>query len=149
MAYALNFIPISDLIFMDNKNAVIVIAIVAVMAVMAVAAVTVMNNDKVSGEDTYTLYVGLNDSVTHEDYDPDYAAGIVDAIVVKYADGFTRYLANGGWVDDGDIGYEKSLVYVITGIDADKAHKIADDAKAALNQKSIMITISKQNVEFY
>lgn len=73
----------------------------------------------------------------------------MDAIVVKYADGFTRYLASGGWVDDGDIVYEKSLVYVIAGIDADKAHKIADDAKAALNQKSIMITISKQDVEFY
>lgn len=57
MAYALNLIPTSDFIFMDNKNAVIAIAIVAVVAIMAVAAVTVMNNHKVSGEDTYTLYV--------------------------------------------------------------------------------------------
>ncbi len=149
MTYAMNFIPASDFIFMDNKNAVIAIIIVAIVAILAVAAVTVSNNDKVSGEDTYTLYIGLNDSVTHEDYDPDYAAGIVDAIVVKYADGFTRYLANGGWVDDGNVVYEKSLAYIIAEIDKDKAHKIADEAKVALNQNSIMITISKQDVEFY
>ena len=30
-----------------------------------------------------------------------------------------------------------------------KAHKIADEAKGALNQDSIMITMSKEKVEFY
>ena len=136
---------------MENSNLIKIIAVVLVVEVILAGAVVALflKDDGVKGEDSYTLYVGLNDYITHEDYDPEYAANIVDHIVVKYADGFTRYLANGGWVEGTDITYEKSLVYVIAGIDLEKAHGIADEAKKALNQSSIMITLSKQQVEFY
>jgi hypothetical protein len=136
---------------MENKTVITILAVAVVVEIILAGAVVAlfMKDDGVKGEDSYTLYVGLNDYITHEDYDPDYAADIVDHIVVKYADGFTRYLANGGWVEGDDITYEKSLVYVIAGIDLDKAHGIADEAKKALNQSSIMITLSKQEVEFY
>ena len=136
---------------MENSNLIKIIAVVLVVEIILAGAVVALflKDDGVKGEDSYTLYVGLNDYITHEDYDPEYAANIVDHIVVKYADGFTRYLANGGWVEGTDITYEKSLVYVIAGIDLEKAHGIADEAKKALNQSSIMITLSKQQVEFY
>jgi hypothetical protein len=136
---------------MENSNLIKIIAVVLVVEIILAGAVVALflKDDGAKGEDSYTLYVGLNDYITHEDYDPEYAANIVDHIVVKYADGFTRYLANGGWVEGTDITYEKSLVYVIAGIDLEKAHGIADEAKKALNQSSIMITLSKQQVEFY
>ncbi len=136
---------------MENSTLIKIIAVVLVVEIILAGAVVALflKDDGVKGEDSCTLYVGLNDYITHEDYDPEYAANVVDHIVVKYADGFTRYLANGGCVEGTDITYEKSLVYVRSGIDLEKAHEIADEAKKALNQSTIMITLSKQQVEFY
>ncbi|MBO7352520.1 MAG: hypothetical protein J6U12_06390 [Candidatus Methanomethylophilaceae archaeon] len=137
---------------MESRTITTILAVVVVVELIlagAVIAVFLNNSEDDSGEEIYTLYVGLNDSVTHEDYDPDYAADIVDNIVVKYAYGFTRYLANGGWTEDGGLIYEKSLVYVIEGIDLEKAHGIAGEAKKALNQSSILITTAKEKVEYY
>ena len=137
-------------ILMEKQNMLILVTIVVVEIILVVAVASVMlNNEDNAGDEVYKLYIGLKDSTTHEDYDPDEAADIVDAIVVKYNDGLTRYISNGRWVDNGYITNEKTLVYEIAGIDVNKAHKIADEAKVALNQDSIMITMSKEKVEFY
>jgi len=137
---------------MESRTITTILAVVVVVELIlagSVVAVFLNNSEDDSGEEIYTFYVGLNDSVTHEDYDPDYAAGIVDEIVVKYAEGFTRYLANGGWIGDDGLVYEKSLVYVIEGINMDKAHGIAGEAKKALNQSAILITMAKEKTEYY
>jgi len=135
---------------MENKNAIIGIAVVAVVAIIAVTAVSVWNNGNSPGEDIYRLYVGMNDSITHEDYDPEYATAVVDKIVVNYSDGFTRYIANGGWRDEnGIMCYENSLVYMIQGIDSAKVKKICDEVKEALNQSSVLVTISRERADYY
>ncbi len=135
---------------MDDRKAVIAITVVAVVAIVALAAVYVSNSGKDDGEDIYTLYVGMNDSITHEDYDPEYATAVVDAIVMKNVGGFTRYNASGGWsYEDGSAGYENSLVYIIQGIDMKVAHKICDEVKSALNQEAVLITVTKEKLEYY
>lgn len=92
----------------------------------------------------------MNDSVTHEGYDPDVVAPDIDRIVMKYSSGLTRYSANGAWMgDSGEIDYEKNLIYTISGITLDDVKKICDEVKVMLNQSSIMISISNDPAIFY
>lgn len=137
---------------MENKNIIaIIVVILAIEVILAGLVIHVMVDDGGSGdEDAFTLYIGLNDSVTHEDYDPDVAAEWIDEIVLKYSDGLTRYLANGAYTyDDGTVTHENSLVYTLVGISIDDVHKICDEAKEKLHQSAILITIEKQTSEFY
>ncbi len=137
---------------MENKSIIaIIVVILAIEVILAGLVIHVMLDDSGSAdEDSFTLYIGLNDSVTHEDYDPDVAAEWIDEIVLKYSDGLTRYLANGVYTyDDGTVTHENSLVYTLVGISIDDIHKICDEAKEKLHQSSILITIEKQASEFY
>jgi len=137
---------------MENKNLIAIIAVILVIEViLAGLVIYMMVNDSDSGdEDSYTLYIGLNDSITHEDYDPDVAAGWVDEIILKYSEGLTRYQANGVYTyDDGTVAHENSLVYILVGVPLDDIHKICDEAKEKLHQSSILITVNKQTSEFY
>lgn len=141
---------------MDNRNTVILIAVVIVEVALVIAVATLFINGSNNGgapyddgDDIYTLYIGLNDHDTHKDYDPEYAKEVLDKIVLKYADGFTRFLAGGGWTEEGVKICENTLVYIIAGIDKAKAHSIADDAKVALNQHSILISVTKEKTEYY
>ena len=134
---------------MDNKSIMAIIAVVVVVEIILAGAV-VYGMSGHGQEDGYTLYIGLNDSITHEDYDPEEAAGWVDAIILKYAGGLTRYDANGAYTyDDGTIAYEKSLVYYLTDISIEDVHKICDEVKELLHQSSILISVTKQSSEFY
>jgi len=137
---------------MNDKTILAVIAVVvAVEIILAAAFVTAFNGqEKESAEPTYTLYIGMNDSVTHEGYDPDVVAPDIDRIVMKYSSGLTRYSANGAWMgDSGEIDYEKNLIYTISGITLDDVKKICDEVKVMLNQSSIMISIFNDPAIFY
>ena len=137
---------------MENKNIIaIIVVILAIEVILAGLVIHVMLDDSGSGdEDAFTLYIGLNDSVTHEDYDPDVAAEWIDEIVLKYSDGLTRYLANGAYTyDDGTVTHENSLVYILVGVSIDDIHKICDEVKEKLNQSSILITVEKKASVFY
>lgn len=137
---------------MENKNIIaIIVVILAIEVILAGLVIHVMLDDSGSGdEDAFTLYIGLNDSVTHEDYDPDVAAEWIDEIVLKYSDGLTRYLANGAYTyDDGTVTHEDSLVYILVGVSIDDIHKICDEVKEKLHQSSILITVEKKASVFY
>ncbi|MBO5547879.1 MAG: hypothetical protein J5920_03875 [Candidatus Methanomethylophilaceae archaeon] len=134
---------------MENKSILTIIAVVVIIEIILAGAVIYAMSDH-GEQEGYTLYVGLNDSVTHEDYDPDEAAAWVDEIVLKYVGGLTRYNANGAYTyDDGTIICEKTLVYYLTDVSLEDVHKICDEVKELLNQSSILISIGKQKSEFY
>ena len=134
---------------MDKKNAeIIVVALIAIVAVAAIAYTMGAGND--SKGDSYTLYIGLNDSITHEDYDPAEAAVWVDEIVLKYVGGLTRYNADGAYTyDDGVIAHEKTLVYYLTDVSLGDVYKICDEVKDLLHQSSVLISFQKLKSEFY
>lgn len=136
---------------MDNKQLLAVVGVLFAicMAFTACTAVGVFDRHSEPSDEVYTVYIGLNDSETHEDYKPDKVAPEIDKIVTTYCSGFTRYFANGAWSDDGTVSYEPSIVYVLCGTELSEVHKICDKVKADYHQQSILITISKDKVEFY
>lgn len=138
---------------MDTNKVLIVlaVAVVASLAFTACTAAGVFDHDDCkSGEKVYSIYLGLSDSETGEEYDQDEAMAIMDAIVLKYGEGLTSYKSNGAWTDDaGMLGQEPSLVYVLVGYSLENVHKICDEAKDRFNQSTILITTSMDVVEFY
>jgi len=141
---------------MENSNTFLaVIVIVAVgIAVAAGTAVGLSGNGGGSSDDggeyVYTLYVGMQDSETHVEYDRDVAAAKIDAIVLEYSGGLTRYEGMGAYTyEDGTLAHESSLVYVLAGLSLEDVHAICDEVKAELNQESVMIAYEKMGVEFY
>ncbi len=138
---------------MDRRTSVAVM-IVAAVAVLSAAAVVVVGffggDQKDDSGVVYTLYIGMQDSETHVEYDRDAAAAIIDPIVLQYSEGLTRYEAMGAFTyGNGTLSYESSLVYVLVGPSLEEVHAIADQVKDALNQESVMITYDRQGVEFY
>ena len=98
----------------------------------------------------YSLYIGLSDSESGEEYDQDEAMAILDKVVLKYGEGLTSYKSNGAWTDDdGKLVQEPSLAYVLVGFSLEDIHKICDEAKDLFNQSSILITAASDVVEFY
>ncbi|GEM_PF-804192 len=89
----------------------------------------------------YTLYIGLNDKDKGEQLiDTDIAADMVNKICAKYAGGYTRMSAAGGWTgDSGEIEHENTLVYMLYDVEEDAVKNIMDDAIKALNQSSILV----------
>ena len=134
---------------MENKSIMAIIAVVVVVDIILVGAVIHVMSDH-GQQDGYMLYIGLNDSITHEDYDPDVAAVWVDEIVLKYVGGLTRYNANGAYTyDDGTLVHENTLVYYLTGVSLGDVHKICDEVKELLHQSSVLISVTKHGTEFY
>ena len=138
---------------MDNRGlwAVIIVIVAAIIATASAVAVGLSNGNQQDGGDyVYALYVGMQDSQTHVEYDRDTAAATIDAIVLEYSEGLTRYEAMGAFTyQDGTHSHESSLVYVLAGLSVEDVHAIADRIKDALNQESVMITYEKMGVEFY
>jgi hypothetical protein len=100
--------------------------------------------------DCYTLYIGTSDKDTAKLEIPiDEAQKIVADIAYKYSDGFTSYVATGGWIDDGVRFDETTLVYVFIGIEKESAEAIADEVCVALNQSSVLIEYSKNYSTYY
>jgi len=138
---------------MDTNKILIVLA-VAVVASLAFTACTAAgvfdHGDCKGGDKVYSLYIGLSDSESGEEYDQDEAMAILDAVVLKYGEGLTSYKSNGAWTDDdGKLVQEPSLVYVLVGFSLEDVHKICDEAKDLFNQSSILITAASDVVEFY
>lgn len=138
-----------------DTNKIIIAMAVAIAACFAFTACTAAglfdHHCDVDDTDTvYHLYIGLSDSSTGEEYDPDEAIAQVNAIVLKYGEGLTVYKSQGAWIDDeGTVNNEPSLVYVLSGYTLDDVHAICDQAKALLHQTAIMVTGSDRAAEFY
>ncbi len=134
-----------------DKRILVIIALVAIAEFTFTACVAngAFQHDDGYREE-YIIYIGLNDSKTHVDYDPDEAAAVIDGIVLQYSGGLTRYLADGVYTYESDsIAHEKSLVYIVADLSIADVHKICDIVKEQFNQESIMISMAKGKVVFY
>jgi hypothetical protein len=138
---------------MKNKIYPVILVIALLISIFAAAVSFVSLVGKSGGyepNDRYTLYIGTSDKDTGKLEIPiEEAEQIVADIAYKYSDGFTSYVAVGGW-DDGEVRYdETTLVYVFIGIDKAGAEAIADEVCLALNQSSVLIEYSKTYSSYY
>jgi len=99
----------------------------------------------------YVLYIGLNDKNTYEQIIPtDEAVEIVDAICVKYVEGYTMAQVKGGWIDEfGALTQENTLVYTFTHIDEQAIIAIMDEVLIALNQNAILVENQRISSVYY
>lgn len=89
----------------------------------------------------YTLYIGLNDKDTYcQLISVEEAREIVDAICIRYVDGYTVMEAKGAWVDEKNIlTQENTLVYLFREVDEESLKEIMNEIIKALNQNTILL----------
>ncbi|NLL41838.1 MAG: DUF3574 domain-containing protein [Firmicutes bacterium] len=107
----------------------------------AAFALTVFWASGEGGTVKYTLYIGLNDKDSYRQEIPtEEAEALVEGIILKYADGFTRILAKGAYTDGaGVVTFEDSLIYELLFTTEEQVSKIIDEVLAALNQDSVLV----------
>lgn len=89
----------------------------------------------------YTLYIGLNDKDTYcQLISVEEAREIVDAICIRYVDGYTVMEAKGAWADEKNIlTQENTLVYLFREVDEESLKEIMNEVIKALNQNTILL----------
>lgn len=89
----------------------------------------------------YTLYIGLNDKDTYEQIIPtEEALDKANHICAKYAGGYTQFSAAGGWTnDDGTLGHENTIVYILFDISDENLTAMLDEMLVEFNQNSILV----------
>jgi hypothetical protein len=131
---------------MKNRANIVILTLALVFAFSAlvISVISIIDTDSYNVNDRYTLYIGTSDKDTGTTEIPlDEAKEIVAEIAYKYTDGFTNFVATGGW-DDGNVRYnETTLVYIFIGIDRETAELIAAEACVALDQSSVLIEYNK------
>ena len=102
--------------------------------------------EKILGQDVeegfkYTLYIGLNDKDTFEQVmSTEDALEEANLIVAEYAGGYTQMIARGGWTnDDGTMGHENTLVYIIYDVEEESLKAMLDELINKFNQSSILV----------
>lgn len=99
----------------------------------------------------YTLYIGLNDKTTRAPVMPRAEAkALLNAVCLKYVDGFTVSEAQGHWLDEANRPVrEDSLVYVLIGPDEERVAAMLDEILVIMNQESILVEKDEVPVSFY
>ncbi|MBQ1478012.1 MAG: DUF3574 domain-containing protein [Erysipelotrichaceae bacterium] len=96
------------------------------------------------------IYIGLNDSKTHEQiYDTERYIGILKNVCKSYHVAFSMNEMNGGYFhEDGTYVEEKSLVITLLGAKEETVREIAKDLCAFFHQESVMVTFTEAEVCF-
>ena len=109
-------------------------------------AVETVQEEKILGQTAekglkYTLYIGLNDKDTYEQLiSTEDALEKANVIVAKHAGGYTQMIAKGGWTnDDGTMGHENTMVYILYDIDEASLKAMLDELLKEFNQSSILV----------
>ncbi len=98
----------------------------------------------------YVLYLGTNDKDTNQPvYGTEEAKEKAKSILIDQFGGYTIQEANGGWIDDGTVYQEYTLVIYLSDTDINKVHAAADKLIDEFHQSSILIQANKTKTEFY
>ena len=91
--------------------------------------------------DKYTLYLGLNDKDTFEQkINTEDAVEKANEICARHSGGYTQFTARGGWTnDDGTLGHENTLAYMLYDIQESDLQAILDEFLKEFNQSSVLV----------
>ena len=102
------------------------------------------------GSVQYVIYLGTNDK---DDNTPVFteAEAIEKAreILIEHFGGYTIQEAHGGWIDEGKIYQEYTLVIYLSDTTLEEVHAAADDMVETFHQSSVMIQANPTTTEFY
>ena len=126
-----------------SKKQGIVVLLISVLAIgLSIAALVAWIGFRpqtgTADEDVqYVLYLGTNDKDTNEPVFPPEVGG------------YTIQEANGGWIDEGLVYREYTLVIYLSDTTLEQVHEAADILIREFNQSSVLIQANRTRTEFY
>ena len=106
--------------------------------------------DEPDGDIQYVLYLGTNDKDTNKPvFTEAEAREKAKEILIRHFGGFTMQEANGGWIDEGTVYQEYTLVIYLSDTTEDAVHAAADELIEAFHQSSVLIQANPTRTEFY
>ena len=130
---------------MRKTMAVLLILAMAALALFAMPASAEEKQDV-----QYVLYLGTNDMETNKPvFTQDEAMEQLKDILIRHFGGYTIQEAHGGWIDDGHIYQEYTLVIYLSDTTLDKVHAAADEMISTFRQSSVLIQENPTKTEFY
>ena len=98
----------------------------------------------------YVLYLGTNDKDTNLPvFTPEEAMTKAQEILIRHFGGYTIQEAHGGWIDNGTIYQEYTLVIYLSDTTPEAVHAAADELIEVFHQSSVMIQANPTKTEFY
>ena len=139
-----------------SKKQGIVVLLISVLAIgLSIAALIAWIGFRpqtgAADEDVqYVLYLGTNDKDTNEPvFPPEEAKSRAEEILLGSFGGYTIQEANGGWIDDGLVYREYTLVIYLSDTTLEQVHEAADILIREFNQSSVLIQANRTRTEFY
>ena len=98
----------------------------------------------------YVLYLGTNDKDTNKPvFTQAEAKEKAKEILIRHFGGFTMQEAEGGWIDEGTVFQEYTLVIYLSDTTKEAVHAAADELIEAFHQSSVLIQANPTKTEFY
>ena len=98
----------------------------------------------------YVMYLGTNDKDTVK---PVFAESEsmekLKEVLIRHFGGYTIQEASGGWIDDGTVYQEYTLVIYLSDTTLEEVHAAADELLPLFRQSSILIQETPTKTEFY
>ncbi len=135
-----------------KSTAAIILSVIAI--VLSLAAMfrtpTAPVQEAESTDVQYVLFLGTNDKDSNQPvFAPEEAREKAEEILLKHFGGYTIQEAHGGWIDDGKVYSEYSLVIYLSDTEEDKVHAAADEMIEVFDQSSVLIQTNRTSTEFY
>ena len=109
-----------------------------------------MSAAEMNADIQYVLYLGTNDKDTNKPvFTQAEAQEKAREILIRHFDGFTMQEASGGWVDDGTLYQEYTLVIYLSDTSEEAVHAAADELIETFRQSSVLIQANPTRTEFY
>lgn len=98
----------------------------------------------------YVMYLGTNDKDTNKPvFTEAEAQEQVKDILIRHFGGYTIQEASGGWIDEGTVYQEYTLVIYLSDTTEETVHAAADELIETFRQSSILIQTNPTRTEFY
>ena len=137
---------------MSKKLGILVSAIAVIALCLSVAALCLATKaeDPTTGDIQYVMYLGTNDKDSNQPvFSAQDAKTKAEEILLEHFGGYTIQEANGGWIDDGTVYQEYTLVIYLSDTTPDEVHAAADKLIQAFHQSSVLIQANQTKTEFY
>ena len=103
-----------------------------------------------NGDIQYVMYLGTNDKDTNKPvFTESEAREKAREILIRHFGGYTMQEASGGWIDDGTVFQEYTLVIYLSDTTEDAVHAAADELIETFRQSSVLIQANPTRTEFY
>ena len=98
----------------------------------------------------YVLYLGTNDKDTNKPvFTQAEAMEKAKEILIRHFGGYTIQEAHGGWLDEGQLYQEYTLVIYLSDTTPEAVHAAADELIETFRQSSVLIHANPTATEFY